>query len=151
MSSSQNGMCILMWKHKRAHLLYIFCDMGFKDKTYGLNPLVVFQLQIELQQHRLNQLVNEHLNIQGKQGPRGRLCCFQCPNKNWTHPIGIYGTVKIIKNRMELRKLWPPKVEGVNNSKKQTTECYKGWFLNTQKFLVCCSADIKVQRWFVEL
>jgi hypothetical protein len=26
-----------------------------------------------------------------------------------------------------------PKVKGVKNSQKQTTEHYKGWFLNTQK------------------
>jgi hypothetical protein len=29
------------------------------------------------------------------------------------------GALKIIKNGIELRKLWPPKVEGVKNSKKK--------------------------------
>jgi hypothetical protein len=27
--------------------------------------------------------------------------------------------------RLELRKLWPSKVEGVKNSQKQATKCYK--------------------------
>jgi len=38
-----------MWKHKETHIFIIIFDMGFKDITYGLNLLVVFQLQIELQ------------------------------------------------------------------------------------------------------
>jgi hypothetical protein len=33
-----------------------------------------------------------------------------------------------------MRKLWPPKVKGVKNSKNKTIEHYKGQFLNTQKF-----------------
>jgi hypothetical protein len=61
------------------------------------------------------------------------------------------GALKIIKNEIKLRKLWPPKVEGVKNSKKQTTKCYKGWFLNTQKLLLCCSIIIKIQRSVVKL
>jgi len=35
-----------------------------------------------------------------------------------------------------MRKLWAPKVKGVKNSKKQTIEHYKGWFLNTQNILL---------------
>jgi len=31
-----------VWKHKRGHILYIVCDMGFKDKAYSLNLLVIF-------------------------------------------------------------------------------------------------------------
>ncbi len=45
--------------------------MGFKEKAHGLNFLVAFWLQIELQQHRVNCLVIEHLNVQGKQDPKG--------------------------------------------------------------------------------
>jgi hypothetical protein len=77
--------------------------------------------------------MTRHLNAQCKQDPRGGLCCFWCSNKTWTPLIGTYGALKIIKNGIGLRKLWPPKVEGVKNSKEQTTECYKGQFLNTQK------------------
>jgi hypothetical protein len=50
--------------------------MESKNKAYGLNPLVPFYLQIELQQHRVNRLVTKHLNVQGKQDPRGGLYCF---------------------------------------------------------------------------
>jgi len=50
--------------------------MGFKKKAHGLNLLVVFWLQIELQQHRVNCLVIEHLNIQGKQDPKGYSIVF---------------------------------------------------------------------------
>ncbi len=32
------------------------------------------------------------------------------------------GALKIIKNEVELRKLQPPKVEGVKNSRKQITK-----------------------------
>jgi hypothetical protein len=32
-----------------------------------------------------------------------------------------------------MRKLWPPKVKGAKNSKKQITEHYKGQFSNTSK------------------
>jgi hypothetical protein len=53
--------------------------------------------------------------------------------QTWTPPIGASGTTKIIKNKIELKKLWPPKIEKIKNSKKQTIEHYKGWFLNTQK------------------
>jgi hypothetical protein len=35
--------------------------------------------------------------------------------ENLNTPIGA---LKIIKNEIKMRKLWPPKVEGVKNSKK---------------------------------
>jgi hypothetical protein len=41
LSSSQNDTCILMWEHKRTSLFLIVCNMGFEDKAYGLNLLVV--------------------------------------------------------------------------------------------------------------
>jgi hypothetical protein len=50
--------------------------MGFKDKAYGLNPLVVFQLQIELQQHKLNWLVTEHLNASRQARSKGKAMLF---------------------------------------------------------------------------
>jgi hypothetical protein len=31
----------------------------------------------------------------------------------------------MIKNGIELRKLWPLKIDRAKNSKKQTTKCYK--------------------------
>jgi hypothetical protein len=50
-----------------------------------------------------------------------------------------------------MRKLRPPKVVGVNNSKNKTIEPYKTWFSNTQKFLVYHSIVIKVEIWLVKL
>jgi hypothetical protein len=41
LNSSQNGTYILMWKYKKIFFLNIVYNMGFKDKTYGLNILVV--------------------------------------------------------------------------------------------------------------
>jgi hypothetical protein len=48
-----------------------------------------------------------------------------------THLVSL----KIVKEGIKLRKLWPFKVERVSNSrkKKQTTKCYKGKFPNTKK------------------
>jgi hypothetical protein len=43
-----------------------------------------------------------------------------------TPPAGACDTLKIIKNEIKLRKLQPPKVEGVKNLIKQTNEHYKG-------------------------
>jgi hypothetical protein len=37
----QNGTCILMWEYEKTSFYYIVCDMGFKDKAYRLNLLVV--------------------------------------------------------------------------------------------------------------
>jgi len=82
---------------------------------------------------RVNPLGSEHLSAQGTSDPKGGLHCFWCPNKTWIPPITTSSALKIIKTKIELRKLQPPKVEGVNNPKNQTTERYKGWFLNTQK------------------
>jgi hypothetical protein len=49
MNSSQTYTSILMWIHKKRHLVYIVCEMKFMDKTYGLNLLIVQYLQIGLQ------------------------------------------------------------------------------------------------------
>jgi hypothetical protein len=32
---------IFMWKHKEKNIFYIVINMGFEDKAYGLNLLVV--------------------------------------------------------------------------------------------------------------
>jgi hypothetical protein len=75
------------------------------------------------------------LSAQGRLDPRGKLCCLWCPKKTWTPPLGASETLTIVENRLETRKLWPLKVKGTKNSKKQIIEHYKGWFLNTQKNL----------------
>jgi len=52
----------------------------------------------------------------GQDGSKGRvpLCPMSKQNLN-PPPIGA---LKFIKNELKLRKLWPPKIEGVKNSKK---------------------------------
>jgi len=89
--------------------------------------------------------VIEDLNVQGKQDPRGRLYCFQCLNKTWTHPIGLYGTLEIIKNGMELRKLWPPKVEGVNTQKNKPPNTTKAgsWTPKNSLYVVLLILEFK--------
>jgi hypothetical protein len=39
----------LFWTHPEMGLyFYIICYIRFKNKTYGLNLLIIFELQIEL-------------------------------------------------------------------------------------------------------
>jgi len=99
---------------------------------------------------RVDWLVIEHLNVQGRPDPRARLHCFWCSNKTWTPLLGASDTLTIVKNSLEMTKLRSPKVKGVKNSKNQTTEHYKAQFLNTKKFFLCCSVAIRVPQWFVK-
>jgi hypothetical protein len=57
----------------------------------------------------------------------------------------------MVENRLEMRKLSPPKVKGVKNSKKQITKHYKSQFSNTQKIPRMLYVAIRVWKWFVEL
>jgi hypothetical protein len=57
----------------------------------------------------------------------------------------------MIKNQLELRKLWPSKVEGVKNSKNKPLNITKPIPTHPKKLLVCCYVAIKVEIWFVEL
>jgi hypothetical protein len=50
----------------------------------------------------------KHLSVQGKPDSRGGLCCFWTPNKTQTS-IDAFDALKIIKNKIKLRKLWPSK------------------------------------------
>jgi len=61
-------------------------------------------------------------------------------------PFDAFDTLKIIKNGFEIRILQPPQVEGVKNSKKQTTKHYKAGSQTLKKFLSFCSFLIQVQR-----
>jgi hypothetical protein len=70
-------------------------------------------------QYRVNQLVTKHLSAQGRLDPRGGLHCFWYPNKTWTPSLDAFGTLKLVKNGIELKKLQPLKVQGVKTSKKK--------------------------------
>jgi hypothetical protein len=52
--------------------------------------------------------VNEPLSAQSRPDPRRVLCCFWCPNKTWTPPLGASDALKIFKNWLEMRKLPSP-------------------------------------------
>jgi hypothetical protein len=56
-------------------------------------------------------------------------------------PLGASTTLKIVENRLEMRKLWPPKVKGVKKLKKKN---YRDRFLNTQKVHFMCFFAIRI-------
>jgi hypothetical protein len=56
----------------------------------------------------VNLFIIKHLSVQGKPDSRGGLCCFWTPNKTQTS-IDAFDALKIIKNKIKLRKLWPSK------------------------------------------
>jgi len=66
--------------------------------------------------------VNEPLSAQSRPDPRRVLCCFWCPNKTWTPPLGASDALKIFKNWLEMRKLPspppPPQSKGAQELKK---------------------------------
>jgi hypothetical protein len=52
--------------------------------------------------------------------------------KNLTSPIGTSSTLKIVKNILKLKKLWPPKVEGLK-TQKTNHQTLQSQFLITQE------------------
>jgi hypothetical protein len=82
---------------------------------------------------KVERLVNEHLRAQGRRDPKGGFRCFWCPNKTSTSSIETSGTLKIVKNGLELRKLRPPKVEGGEELKKKKHQTFQSRFLNNKK------------------
>jgi hypothetical protein len=50
--------------------------------------------------------------------PLWGLYCFWCPNKTWILHLSASNAPRIVKNGLQMTKLWPPKVKGVKNSKK---------------------------------
>jgi hypothetical protein len=39
--------------------------------------------------------------------------------------FGTFNTLKIVENKLEMRKLWPPKLKGVKNSKQKPLNTIK--------------------------
>jgi hypothetical protein len=65
--------------------------------------------------------------------------------KSWRSLLGALMALNIVKNGLEMRKLWPFKVCMVKKSKK----CHPtlgNHSENTQTVLVCCSIAFRVQR-----
>jgi hypothetical protein len=59
---------------------------------------------------------------------QGGLYCFWCPNKTSSPLLSTSNMLKNVKNILQMRKLWPPKVKGVNNSKKKPLKTTKADF-----------------------
>jgi hypothetical protein len=68
---------------------------------------------------KVDQQVIERLSVQSRPDPMGGLCCFLCTNKTWTLSLDPFDTLTIVKNKLEMRKLQPPKQGGFKNSKEK--------------------------------
>ncbi len=84
-------------------------------------------------------------------GSKGNALLFSVSKQNMNLSIGVSSALKIIKNILKLRKLWPPKVEGVKEFLKKPLNITKPKPNHSKKFFVCCSIAIRVPRWFVKL
>jgi hypothetical protein len=77
---------------------------------------------------RLDWLVIEHLSAQAGwiQGESSFVSDVQ--TKLEPPPLGAYDIITIVKNGLEMRKLWPPQIKGGQELKKKQfiTEQYKG-------------------------
>jgi len=89
--------------------------------------------QTTFQETKVEWPVSEHLSIQSKPNPRGKFRCFWCPKKTWMPPLGTFDVLKIVKNGLDMKLLWPPKVEGVKNSTKTNHQTLQSRFPNIQK------------------
>jgi len=69
---------------------------------------------------KVEQPMSDHLSPQGRLDPKGRPHCLWCSNKTWTPPIDASGALKIIKKKLKMRKLQPPKVEGSRTQKNKS-------------------------------
>jgi len=64
-------------------------------------------------EYRVDQLVIKHLSTRGRLDPKGGALLFLISKQNLTPPpLGTSDTLIIVKNGLEMRKLWPPKVKG---------------------------------------
>ncbi len=116
------------WKPRRVSVeFFVITFQGIKTCEHRFSSCSVF---------KVDQLVFAHLSVQkSRPDPMGGLHCCWCWNKTWTSSLGESDTLTIVKNKLEIRKLQPPKIKRVKNSKKKkkTTKHYKGQFLNVQK------------------
>jgi len=103
---------------------YILNQIKLETKRYGIkNSIANLMNQLSCTSYATNVL---ECNSQG------RVLLILVSKQTWSLPLGASNIIRIVKNGLEMRKLWSPKVKGVRNSKK-TIEHYEGQFLNTQK------------------
>ncbi len=83
-------------------------------------------------------MVIEHLrSAQGRPNPRGELHCFWCSNKTWTPAIGASDELKIIKDKVDLKKLTTSKYTEVRNSKKTNHQTLQWPIPKSPKKFLC--------------
>jgi hypothetical protein len=91
---------------------YIVCKIGLEAKRYGIEKFII----------NITNLVAHYNNYYIRvDWPRECSIAFDVETKLEPLMLGTSNTSTIIENELEMRKLWPPKVKGVNNSKKKTT------------------------------
>jgi hypothetical protein len=76
---------------------------------------------------RVDWPVTEQLSAWGGPDPREGFHCFCCPNETSSPPLSASDTLTIVKNGLEMRKLQPLTIKGVQElKKKKTIDHYKG-------------------------
>jgi len=56
-----------------------------------------------------------------------------CPKNRWNSPLGASVTLKVGKNGLKARKLWPPEVGGLVFTKKNLDQTTHSLFPNPSK------------------
>jgi len=103
---------------------YILSQIELEAKRYGIkNSITNFMNQLSCTLDATNVL---------EYSSQGKVLLILVSKHKLKPPLGASNTIRIVKNELEMRKLWYPKVKGVRNFLK-TIYHYKGRFLNTQK------------------
>jgi len=76
---------------------------------------------------------NQTLKRSGQARSNERALLFLVFQQNLNASPDASHALNFLKNWSEMRKLGPPKVEGVKNWKKTNHRTLQSWFLNTQK------------------
>jgi hypothetical protein len=88
---------------------YILNQIELEAKGYGLK-------------HSIANLMNQpsctlDATTVLKYNSQGRTLLLLVSKQNLNPPLGASNKLKIVENRLEMRKLWPPKVKGVKKLK----------------------------------
>jgi hypothetical protein len=90
---------------------YILSQIELEAKGYGIKNSIA---------NLMNQLscILDPTNVL-EYSSQGRALLFLVSKTNLNLPLDASNTLRIVENGLEMRKLWPPKVKGVKNSKKK--------------------------------
>jgi len=77
--------------------------------------------------------------------------CLWCSKSRWSPPLGAFITLKISKNKLEMRKWRPLEIGGgCHFYRKCLTELFIAYFLSPQKLLKYYFIFFRVKKWFVK-